>query len=70
MLFSAVFCENISLPLNAQRNSSDNAYMAYVEYTCNGSKHMLDGSSRKVIVCDANGLWSDQVTDCQGLIFH
>ena len=55
----------MSVPAGTSRNTSDNTYLTYAHYTCVGDTRMLDGSTYRTILCDAAGLWSDIVTDCQ-----
>ena len=48
------------------RNSSEVTYDTYVEYQCDGEKRMVDGSTYRIIRCDATAEWSDNITDCIG----
>ena len=61
----AVRCPELAVPAGTSRNTSDNTYLTYAHYSCNGNTRMLDGSTYRTILCDAAGLWSDVVTDCQ-----
>ncbi len=66
VLFAAVECPAIpveTLP-GLTRNDSERTYNTYVKYMCEEGKRMRDGSTYRIIKCDANKEWSDNVTDC------
>lgn len=60
-----VVCPVIPLTPNLNTNTSNNTYMTYADYSCDNGYRLLDGSTYKIILCDAGSEWSDTISDCQ-----
>ena len=67
-VISAVQCLPVVLSSDSwKRNTTHDTYGAYVEYKCKKpGTRMLDGATHRVARCDANGQWSENITDCTG----
>lgn len=57
-------CPEVSLKARQTRNTSDTQYETFAMYTCDDGMRMLDGSSYKIIYCNAEQAWSQNITDC------
>ncbi|KAI0230935.1 hypothetical protein LSAT2_018688 [Lamellibrachia satsuma] len=59
-----VLCPEVDKEDSWTRNTTSRTYNTYVKYTCNPGMRMRDGATHRVMKCDANATWSDNVTDC------
>lgn len=41
---------------------------AIVTYSCNFGYRLPDGNTAKSITCNLGGSWSNNVSDCQGIV--
>lgn len=57
-------CPEMALKARQMRDTSSVTYQTHAKYICDSGYRMLDGSFFKIIYCNAEQEWSDNITDC------